>query len=85
MTIPPDLDASANLAPGSREGMDVLERPSMNRANTTVALDLPLQLPLPLSTIDSDVSSAAPSPREPTVGGTGDHPPGPSDFRDDIV
>ena len=85
MTIPPDLDASANLAPGSREGMDVLERPSMHRANTTVALDLPLQLPLPLSAIDSDVASAAPSPREPAVGGTGDHPPGPSNFRDDIV
>ena len=84
MTILPDLDAPASPAPGSR-GKDIFNHPSMNRTNTTVAPDLPLQLPLPLSTIDSDAASAGPSPRESTVKCTDDHPPGPSDFRYDIV
>lgn len=85
MTIPPDPNARPCPAPDSREERGTSDRPSANRTNNTVAQDLPLQFPLPLSTIDSDVTIAGPSPRELIAERIGDCPPGPSDLRDNIV
>ena len=84
MTFAPDPDVPTSLARSSCEEKDTFDLPSVNRPNITVAPDLPLQSSLPLSTVDSDVSIAGPSPRETTVECTGDHTPRPSDFRHDI-
>ena len=85
MTNAPDPGAPPSTAPVLREEKDTFDRPSVNRANTTVAPDLPLQVPLPLSTIDSDIAIAGPSSRELNVECTSDHSPAPSDFQYDIV